>query len=36
MPDIDGCLVGGASLLADKWARIMNYEEVIPITFDLI
>ncbi|KAJ8599947.1 hypothetical protein CTAYLR_002821 [Chrysophaeum taylorii] len=27
MPDIDGCLVGGASLLADSFVRILNYEE---------
>lgn len=26
MPDIDGCLVGGASLVADKFARIVNFE----------
>lgn len=25
MSDIDGCLVGGASLFADKFARIVNY-----------
>ncbi|KAL7539795.1 hypothetical protein ACHAXR_009610 [Thalassiosira sp. AJA248-18] len=25
--DIDGCLVGGASLLADKFARIVNFEK---------
>jgi len=25
-PDIDGALVGGASLLADKFARIINFE----------
>ena len=24
--DIDGCLVGGASLFADKFARICNFE----------
>lgn len=24
-PDIDGCLVGGASLVADKFGRIINY-----------
>jgi triosephosphate isomerase len=24
-PDIDGCLVGGASLDAEKWAKIINY-----------
>lgn len=24
-PEIDGCLVGGASLLADKFGRIINY-----------
>lgn len=26
MPDIDGCLVGGASLVPDKFARIVNFE----------
>lgn len=25
-PDIDGCLVGGASLVADKFDRIINFE----------
>lgn len=25
-PDIDGCLVGGASLVADKFGRIMNFK----------
>ena len=25
MSDIDGCLVGGASLFADKFARIVNF-----------
>jgi hypothetical protein len=25
-PDIDGCLVGGASLDAKKFARIMNFQ----------
>jgi len=25
-PDIDGCLVGGASLVADKFSRIVNFE----------
>ena len=24
-PDIDGCLVGGASLVAEKFARICNF-----------
>jgi hypothetical protein len=24
-PDIDGCLVGGASLVAEKFGRIINY-----------
>ena len=24
--DVDGCLVGGASLLADKFARIVNFK----------
>mmetsp|Transcript_20542 Transcript_20542/g.61246 ORF Transcript_20542/g.61246 Transcript_20542/m.61246 type:complete len:280 (-) Transcript_20542:46-885(-) len=26
-PDIDGCLVGGASLVAEKFARICNFEK---------
>ena len=26
-PDVDGCLVGGASLLADKFSRIWNYTD---------
>jgi len=26
--DIDGCLVGGASLFADKFARIVNFQKV--------
>ena len=26
MPDIDGCLVGGASLTADSFAKIINYK----------
>lgn len=26
MSDIDGCLVGGASLFADKFARIVNFK----------
>ncbi|KAL7539798.1 hypothetical protein ACHAXR_009613 [Thalassiosira sp. AJA248-18] len=25
--DIDGCLVGGASLFADKFARIVSFEK---------
>ena len=25
MPDIDGCLVGGASLTADSFAKIIKY-----------
>ena len=25
--DIDGCLVGGASLFADKFARIVNFQK---------
>ena len=25
MPNIDGALVGGASLVADKFSRIVNY-----------
>ena len=28
MPDIDGALVGGASLDAEKFSRIINYEQV--------
>ena len=28
MPDIDGCLVGGASLTADSFAKIIKYEKV--------
>lgn len=27
-PDIDGCLIGGASLAADKFARIFSFQEV--------
>ena len=27
MPDIDGALVGGASLVAEKFARIVKYEK---------
>ena len=27
MPDIDGALVGGASLVADKFARIVKFEK---------
>ena len=27
-PDIDGCLVGGASLVADKFGRIINYVKI--------
>ena len=31
-PDIDGCLVGGASLSGDKFGRIINYQTAtIPI-----
>ena len=26
-PEIDGCLVGGASLVADSFGRIINYEK---------
>lgn len=26
-PDVDGCLVGGASLDAAKFSRIINFEE---------
>mmetsp|Transcript_14480 Transcript_14480/g.21348 ORF Transcript_14480/g.21348 Transcript_14480/m.21348 type:complete len:294 (-) Transcript_14480:116-997(-) len=28
MPDIDGCLVGGASLVSEKFARISNYQRL--------
>jgi triosephosphate isomerase (TIM) len=28
MPEIDGCLVGGASLVADSFGRIINYKKV--------
>lgn len=28
MPDIDGCLVGGASLTADSFAQIINYKKL--------
>jgi triosephosphate isomerase len=28
MPDIDGCLVGGASLTADSFAKIVGYERL--------
>jgi triosephosphate isomerase len=28
MSDIDGCLVGGASLFADKFARIVNFKQL--------
>ena len=27
-PDIDGCLVGGASLLPEKFGPIMNFKEL--------
>jgi len=27
MPDIDGALVGGASLQSDSFARIVNFKE---------
>ena len=27
MPDIDGCLVGGASLTADSFAKIVKYKD---------
>lgn len=27
MPDIDGCLVGGASLTADSFSKIINYKD---------
>jgi triosephosphate isomerase len=26
-PDIDGALVGGASLVGDKFARIINFQK---------
>ncbi|KAL7520457.1 hypothetical protein ACHAWX_005177 [Stephanocyclus meneghinianus] len=29
MSDIDGCLVGGASLFADKFARIVNFKQLV-------
>jgi len=29
MPDIDGCLVGGASLVADKFGRIINFKKLV-------
>ena len=29
-PDIDGCLVGGASLAADKFARIFGFQQSTP------
>jgi triosephosphate isomerase len=28
MPDIDGCLVGGASLTAESFAKIVKYKEL--------
>jgi triosephosphate isomerase (TIM) len=28
MPEIDGCLVGGASLVADSFGRIINYKRI--------
>lgn len=31
-PEIDGCLVGGASLVADKFGRIINYKKVILLS----
>lgn len=27
-PEIDGCLVGGASLIAEKFGRIINYKKL--------
>ena len=27
MPDIDGCLVGGASLTAESFAKIVRYKD---------
>jgi triosephosphate isomerase (TIM) len=27
MPDIDGALVGGASLVGDKFSRIINFQK---------
>jgi len=29
MPDIDGCLVGGASLVGEKFSRILNYKSTV-------
>ena len=34
--DIDGCLVGGASLFADKFARIVNFDEEAALMGQLI
>jgi len=28
-PDVDGCLVGGASLVADKFGRIINFKSLV-------
>lgn len=30
-PEIDGCLVGGASLVADKFGRIINFEKSVTV-----
>jgi triosephosphate isomerase len=31
MPDIDGALVGGASLDASKFGRIINFKSAVPV-----
>lgn len=31
MPDIDGALVGGASLDANKFGRIINFKSAVPV-----
>ena len=28
-PDVDGCLVGGASLVAEKFGRIINFKSLV-------
>ena len=30
-PEIDGCLVGGASLVADKFGRIINFQKAVTV-----
>jgi triosephosphate isomerase len=35
-PDIDGCLVGGASLSGDKFGRIINYVETKTIETSVV